>query len=77
MAKKLSALKLKVGFLALFNLPPHIKAHMQQLDWIETVLTLATFFRFTPEETTVGENAALHSCAFIPGGQVLDWVNRR
>jgi thioesterase domain-containing protein len=73
-AKKLSALKLKVGFLASFNLPPHIKARMQQLDWIETVLTLATFLGLIPEETAIGESAALHSRAFNPEDQVLDWV---
>ena len=73
-AKKLSALKLEVGFLASFNLPPHIKVRMQQLDWIETLLTLASFLGLIPEDTAVDESAALHSCAYIPEDLVLDWI---
>jgi thioesterase domain-containing protein len=73
-AKKLSALNLEVGFLASFNLPPHIKARMQELDWTETVLTLASFLGFIPEETAVQESAALHNVPSSSEDEVLDWV---
>lgn len=42
-AKVLEANGDKVAFLGSFNLPPHIKSRMQQLDWIECLLHLSYF----------------------------------
>lgn len=48
-AKKLEADGSEVGFLASFNLPPHIKTRMRQLDWTECVLHLSYFLSLINE----------------------------
>ncbi|KAI4191316.1 MAG: hypothetical protein LQ348_003537 [Seirophora lacunosa] len=40
----------KVPFLGVFNLPPHIKFRMRQLDWTEVILNLAYFLDLISEE---------------------------
>lgn len=42
-AKVLEAEGDEIRFLGSFNLPPHIKTRMRQLDWIEVVLNLSYF----------------------------------
>ena len=39
-----------VKFLGSFNLPPHIKTRMNQLDWIEVALNLGCFLDLYPED---------------------------
>jgi len=74
LAKKLEALNLEVGFCASFNLPPNIKFRMQELDWIETMLTLVYFLGFIAEETAIRESQALHQ---LTEEEVLNWVMAR
>ena len=40
----------QVSFLASFNLPPHIKTRMQQLDWTQCILHLAFFLGLITEK---------------------------
>ena len=40
----------QVRFLASFNLPPHIKARIRQLDWTECLLNLAYFLNHMTEQ---------------------------
>ena len=40
----------EVRFLGSFNLPPHIKSRMEQLDWTYGLLHLSYFLRLIPEE---------------------------
>ena len=48
-SKCLEAQGKQVKFLGSFNLPPHIKARMNQLDWIELALNLGYFLDFYSE----------------------------
>ena len=48
--KTLEAKGDQVKFFGSFNLPPHIKHRMQQLDWIEVVLNLSYFLDLITEE---------------------------
>ncbi|KAL8923090.1 MAG: hypothetical protein Q9208_004774 [Pyrenodesmia sp. 3 TL-2023] len=40
----------KVPFLGVFNLPPHIKFRMRQLDWTEVILNLSYFLDLISED---------------------------
>jgi thioesterase domain-containing protein len=50
----------EVRFMGSFNLPPHIKHRMQQLDWIEVVLNLAYFLDLTTEEYAHAVSEEMH-----------------
>ncbi|MCJ1313935.1 hypothetical protein MMC25_007615 [Agyrium rufum] len=49
LAKVLEANGDAVKFLGSFNLPPHIRARMQQLDWTQCILHLSFFLDLLPE----------------------------
>ena len=49
-----------VRFLASFNLPPHIKDRMRQLNWTECLLNLAYFLDLMTEEEARGLSPLLH-----------------
>ncbi len=49
-AKALERAGDRVRFLASFNLPPHIKSRMRQLNWTECLLSLAYFLDLMTEE---------------------------
>ena len=50
MSKSLEAQGEQVNFLGSFNLPPHIKTRMKQLDWIEVALNLGCFLDLYSED---------------------------
>ena len=50
MAKVLRGAGSEVRFLGIFNLPPHIKLRMRQLDWTNCLLHLSYFLNFFSEE---------------------------
>ena len=52
----------KIGFLGSFNLPPHIKQRMKELDWIEVVLNLSCFLDLTSEDYAHQVTIAMHKC---------------
>lgn len=43
----------EVRFLGVFNLPPHIKHRMRQLDWIQDLVHLSSFLSLIPEDPTL------------------------
>ena len=49
-----------VSFLGCFNLPPHIKFRMRQLDWTECLLHLAYFLNVISEQYSHDISARLH-----------------
>ncbi|MFG3016100.1 AMP-binding protein [Streptomyces cinerochromogenes] len=49
-AKLLEADGERVDFLGSFNLPPHIKYRMDELDFVETAVNLAMFLDLVPEQ---------------------------
>jgi thioesterase domain-containing protein len=49
-AKRLESNQDEVKFLGSWNLPPHIKSRMRQLDWIHGLLHLAYFLDLITEE---------------------------
>ncbi|MFD3515411.1 AMP-binding protein [Streptomyces sp. NPDC058657] len=49
-AKLLEAEGERVDFLGSFNLPPHIKYRMDELDFVETAVNLAMFLDLVPEQ---------------------------
>ena len=60
-----------VRFLGSFNLPPHIKARMQQLNWTECLLNLAYFLDLITEQRAQELSPILHDADRL---QVLDRV---
>lgn len=50
-----------VAFLGSFNLPPHIKARMQQLDWNECLINLAYFLDLMTEPHAHSLSPILHN----------------
>ena len=59
-AKKLSSHYDQVAFLGSFNLPPHIKYRMRQLDWIECLLNLSYFLDFFGSEYAHAISPEMH-----------------
>lgn len=59
-SKQLESQGDEVKFVGSFNLPPHIKYRMQQLDWIEVALNLGTFLSFYTEEDQRRMSAPMH-----------------
>ncbi|KAI9827478.1 MAG: putative NRPS-like protein biosynthetic cluster [Thelocarpon impressellum] len=60
-SKKLESNGDEVRFLGSFNLPPHIKYRMQQLDWVEVVLNLAYFLDLMSEEYAHAISPVVHN----------------
>lgn len=60
MSKRLEAQSEQVNFLGSFNLPPHIKTRMNQLDWIEVVLNLGCFLDLYSEAYQVAISDEMH-----------------
>ena len=63
----------KVQFLGVFNLPPHIKFRMRQLDWVEVLLNLAYFLDLITEEYAHSISAQLHKLS-SSHDEVLDFI---
>lgn len=61
----------EVKFVGVFNLPPHIKFRMRQLDWISVLLHLSYFLDLMTEEHAHAISPAMH--AFSPD-EVLDKI---
>ena len=61
MSKRLEAQGEQVKFLGSFNLPPHIKMRMNQLDWIEVALNLGCFLDLYPEAYQVEISDEMHA----------------
>ncbi|MCJ1461651.1 hypothetical protein MMC07_000248 [Pseudocyphellaria aurata] len=61
----------EVRFMGCFNLPPHIKMRMNQLDWIEVVLNLSYFLDLMTEEHAVKISPAMHK---LQNEEVLDYI---
>lgn len=61
----------EVRFMGCFNLPPHIKMRMNQLDWIEVVLNLSYFLDLMTEEHAVEISPAMHT---LKNEEVLDYI---
>jgi acyl-CoA synthetase (AMP-forming)/AMP-acid ligase II/thioesterase domain-containing protein len=53
----------EVRFLGSFNLPPHIKSRMRQLDWIECLLHLAYFLDLITERNAREASSELQGCS--------------
>lgn len=70
-AKKLEANGDKVGFLGSFNLPPHIKFRMRQLDWIEVLLNLSYFLDLITDEYAHQISPEMHK---LSNPEVLDFI---
>lgn len=70
-AKRLEALGQKVQFCGIMNLPPHVKHHMQQMDWCELFLTLLSFMGFITEKEAHEWNEPYHQ---IPKEEVVKHV---
>ena len=49
-----------IKFLGSFNLPPHIKLRMQQLDWIECLLNLTYFLELLEHDFALSLSERLH-----------------
>ena len=63
----------EVRFLASFNLPPHIKTRMRQLNWTECLLNLAYFLDLMTEQRALELSPLLHD---VDRSQALDHVIR-
>jgi acyl-CoA synthetase (AMP-forming)/AMP-acid ligase II/thioesterase domain-containing protein len=61
----------EVAFLGVFNLPPHIKFRMRQLDWTEVILNLAYFLDLMTEEYAHEISPEMHK---LEHEQVLDFI---
>ncbi|KAL8829806.1 MAG: hypothetical protein Q9191_001809 [Dirinaria sp. TL-2023a] len=62
----------KVQFLGAFNLPPHIKFRMRQLDWVEVILNLSYFLDLIPEDYAHEISPDMHKLATHE--EVLDFI---
>ena len=69
--KRLEANGDEVKFFGSFNLPPHIKERMRQLDFIEVVSHLSYFLGLMTEEHSVKVGPMLHQYS---RQQVLDYI---
>ncbi|PSN71813.1 acyl-protein synthetase [Corynespora cassiicola Philippines] len=61
LAKRLEKNGQDVGFLGSFNLPPHIKQRMRQLNWNMCLLHLSFFLGMTTEEFTDNVSSDYHT----------------
>ncbi len=63
-SKKLEANGDEIKFLGSFNLPPHIKQRMKQLDFIEVVLNLSYFLDLLTEEYAHEISHIMHKMSY-------------
>lgn len=61
----------EVKFVGVFNLPPHIKFRMRQLDWISVLLHLSYFLDLMTEEHAHAISPAMHA---LSPDAVLDQI---
>ena len=54
----------RVDFVGSFNLPPHIKYRMEELDFVETAANLAAFLAIQPPVRSL-------ACELLRGGKVV------
>ena len=71
LTKLLNARGDTVKFLGAFNLPPHIKVRMRQLDWASWVLHLSYFLDFFSEEYAQAMHPILQP---LPRDQIIEHV---
>ncbi|TVY44622.1 Nonribosomal peptide synthetase [Lachnellula subtilissima] len=62
----------EIAFLGSFNLPPHIKSRMHQLDWVECLLNLAYFMDLISDSYAQAISPELHQMG--EREQVLNYV---
>ena len=62
----------QVQFLGVFNLPPHIKFRMRQLDWVEVILNLSYFLDLISEAYAHEISPEMH--ALSSHDEVLDFI---
>ncbi|PWY79700.1 acetyl-CoA synthetase-like protein [Aspergillus heteromorphus CBS 117.55] len=67
-AKKVEASGDRVGFLGSLNLPPHIKKHIREMDYVESLLHLVYFLGFITEEDAHLMSPDMHK---LPQSEVL------
>ena len=53
----------EIAFLGAFNLPPHIKSRMRQLNWIECLLNLSCFLELIDDACAASISPDLHKLA--------------
>ncbi|EEH21049.2 hypothetical protein PABG_03280 [Paracoccidioides brasiliensis Pb03] len=70
-AKLLEANGDKIRFLGSFNLPPHIKDRMRQLDWVEAGINLSYFLDLISEDYAHEISPSLHK---LSNDEVLDHI---
>ena len=61
----------EVKFLGAFNLPPHIKFRMRQLDWVEVILNLSYFLDLIGENYAHEISPEMH---LLSHEEVLDFI---
>ena len=61
----------QVQFLGAFNLPPHIKFRMRQLDWVEVILNLSYFLDLIGEDYAHEISPEMHK---LSHEEVLDFI---
>jgi acyl-CoA synthetase (AMP-forming)/AMP-acid ligase II/thioesterase domain-containing protein len=61
----------EVKFLGSFNLPPHIKFRMRQLDWIEVLLNLSYFLDLISDDYAHEISPEMHK---LTQSEVLDFI---
>ena len=70
-SKALQAQGEKIAFFGSFNLPPHIKFRMRQLDYVEVVVHIAYFLDLITEQHAVKVSPMLHE---YEGEQAIEYV---
>lgn len=64
-AKKVEASGDRVGFLGSLNLPPHIKKHIREMDYAESLLHLVYFLGFITEEDAHRMSPDMHKVSHL------------
>ncbi|KAI3059189.1 hypothetical protein CBS147353_10600 [Aspergillus niger] len=72
-AKKFEAAGDRVGFLGSLNPPPHIKKHIREMDYPESLLHLVYFLEFITEEDAYRMSPDMHK---LPQSEVLPAIMR-
>ena len=70
-SKALQAQGERIAFFGSFNLPPHIKFRMRQLDYVEVVVHIAYFLDLITEQHAVKVSPMLHE---YEGEQAIEYV---
>lgn len=71
MAKLLEGGGNEVKFLGFFNLPPHIKFRVRQVDWIEVLLNLSYFLDLISDDYAHEISSDMHK---LSHSDVLDFI---